>query len=168
MLPGWQGLALAASGRGDWPDPVQLPGVSSWGAALMRTAGLRPTTTIVDARHRRQGRPAPPAGRIASGRISKGAPALGVPGGLQPGRASASLLTFNYVSFLLGVGSLALVAGLSVHEADHLVAAGLAGPDLQLGGPCWAYARRPGRGGRARRASCFLAAAWSRGRQTSP
>jgi hypothetical protein len=51
------------------------------------------------------------------------------------------LLCLGWLAIGLGVLSLGLVAGLSVHEAHHLVAAGLAGPDLQLGRP--AGLRRP-------------------------
>src|SRR5262245_25470448 len=38
MLPGWQGIALAAAIRGDWPSPRLLL-LFALGAALMRAAG---------------------------------------------------------------------------------------------------------------------------------
>lgn len=38
MLPGWQGIALAAAGKGQWPDPWLLIAFFV-GAALMRAAG---------------------------------------------------------------------------------------------------------------------------------
>ncbi|PTS91472.1 UbiA family prenyltransferase, partial [Caulobacter sp. HMWF009] len=38
MLPGWQGLALAASEKGQWPNPLLLIAFFL-GAALMRAAG---------------------------------------------------------------------------------------------------------------------------------
>src|SRR5882757_7716088 len=38
MLPAWQGIALSAAARGEWPNPRLLV-VFAVGAALMRAAG---------------------------------------------------------------------------------------------------------------------------------
>ena len=105
MLPGWQGVALASAMHGLWPDPVLLALIFA-GAMLMRAAGCAYNDIVdadLDAKVARTAmRP------IASGQISKrGAWAFLIAcslGGL------IVLLSLNYLSFLLGVASLGLVA----------------------------------------------------------
>ncbi|WP_293676252.1 4-hydroxybenzoate octaprenyltransferase [uncultured Phenylobacterium sp.] len=67
MLPGWQGVALAAAMQGRWPDPAMLVLVFA-GAALMRAAGCAYNDIVdrdIDAKvARTAGRPIP------SGQIS--------------------------------------------------------------------------------------------------
>ena len=105
MLPGWQGLALAAAMRGDLPDPV-LMAEFFLGAALMRAAGCA-YNDIVDRDFDAQ--VARTAGRpIPSGQISvKQAWAFVAVCCLA---ALAILLTFPPLAIGLGAGSLALVA----------------------------------------------------------
>jgi 4-hydroxybenzoate polyprenyltransferase len=105
ILPGWQGVALAGAARGDWPDPVLLAEFVL-GGVLMRAAGCAYNDIVdadIDAKvARTAGRPIP------AGQISKRAATVFL---VVCSLASlAVLLSFNFVSFLLGVGSLALVA----------------------------------------------------------
>ena len=66
---------------------------------------------------------------------------------LQLAVGAAVLFSLNRVSILLGIAVLGLIGDLSVHEAGHLLAAGLSRPQLQLG-----RAARLDRGDRARSA----------------
>jgi 4-hydroxybenzoate polyprenyltransferase len=105
MLPGWQGVALAASEQGRWPNPWLILGVFV-GAALMRAAGCAFNDLVdrdIDAKVARTA-----ARPLASGQIA-------------PKQAVAFLVALSLVSLcillcmglpaiLLGVGSLALVA----------------------------------------------------------
>lgn len=105
MLPGWQGIALASSMRGAWPDPVLLLKIFI-GAALMRTAGCAYNDIVdrdIDAKvARTAGRP------IASGQISvRGAWLFLTACSLI---SLAILLSLNLLSVLLGIASLGLVA----------------------------------------------------------
>jgi 4-hydroxybenzoate polyprenyltransferase len=105
MLPGWQGLALAAAMRGEWPDPVLLV-LFLIGAALMRAAGCAYNDIVdadIDAKVARTAMRPIPAGQISK----RGAWAFLVAcslGGL------AILLSLNFLSVLLGIISLGLVA----------------------------------------------------------
>ncbi len=66
MLPGWQGIALSAAIRGDWPDPLLLAKFAA-GAALMRAAGCAYNDIVdrdIDARVARTARRPIPAGEI--------------------------------------------------------------------------------------------------------
>jgi 4-hydroxybenzoate polyprenyltransferase len=105
MLPGWQGIALAASARGHWPDP-RLLALFALGAALMRTAGCAFNDIVdrdIDAKVARTA-----ARPVASGAISpRAALAFAIAcslGGL------AIALSLNLMSLFLAVASLALVA----------------------------------------------------------
>ncbi len=105
MLPGWQGIALAYATRGEWPDPLLL-GLFFVGAALMRAAGCAFNDIVdadIDAKVARTAlRPIP------SGQISKaGAWAFLIVCSLA---SLAILLWLNYLSVLLGLISLGLVA----------------------------------------------------------
>jgi 4-hydroxybenzoate polyprenyltransferase len=105
MLPGWQGVALAAAGEGRWPSPWLLLAILV-GAALMRSAGCAYNDIVdrdVDARVARTAlRPIP------SGQISvRGAIAYVVIASLI---SLGILLTLGLPAILLGVASLALVA----------------------------------------------------------
>ncbi len=105
MLPGWQGIALAASAQRHWPSPYLLI-VFAVGAALMRAAGCAFNDIVdrdIDARvARTAGRP------IASGQISvKQAVAFIAVCSLI---SLGILLTLGLVAIALGIGSLALVA----------------------------------------------------------
>jgi len=105
MLPGWQGIALAAAMRGEWPDPTLLA-LFFAGAALMRAAGCAYNDIVdadIDARVARTAmRPIP------SGQISKrGAWAFLAACSLA---GLAILLSLNFLSVLLGLISLGLVA----------------------------------------------------------
>lgn len=105
MLPGWQGLALAAAADGRLPDPW-LMAAFFVGAALMRAAGCAYNDIVdrdIDAKVARTA-----ARPVASGRISvKKAWAFT---GACSLLALAILLTFPHLAIGLGVGSLALVA----------------------------------------------------------
>jgi len=105
LLPGWQGIALAAAERGQWPDPWLLIAFLV-GATLMRAAGCAFNDIVdrdIDAKVARTAmRP------LASGQISvRGALAF---------IAACSLVSFAILVCLgplaigLGVASLALVA----------------------------------------------------------
>ena len=103
MLPGWQGIALAAAARGDWPSRALLL-CSPSAPALMRAAGCA-FNDIVDRDIDARG--AASAGRPASGQVS--VPRIGVLvvcGGLS----LAILFALNILTLFLGVASLALVA----------------------------------------------------------
>jgi 4-hydroxybenzoate polyprenyltransferase len=105
MLPGWQGIALAAAIKGRWPDPWLIVAFAI-GAALMRAAGCAFNDIVdrdIDAKVARTA-----ARPIASGQISvKGALAFIVACSLV---ALAVLLTMGPLAIGLGVASLALVA----------------------------------------------------------
>jgi 4-hydroxybenzoate polyprenyltransferase len=105
MLPGWQGVALAAAGQGRWPNPWLLLAVFA-GAALMRSAGCAYNDIVdrdIDARVARTAlRPIP------SGQISvRGAMIYIAVVSLV---SLGILLTLGLPAILLGVASLGLVA----------------------------------------------------------
>ena len=105
MLPGWQGVALATSMAGRWPDLLLLAKIFA-GAALMRAAGCAYNDIVdrdLDAKvARTAGRP------VASGRISvQQAWAYLVVCSLL---AAAVLFTLPPLAIGLGIGSLVLVA----------------------------------------------------------
>ena len=105
MLPGWQGVALATSMAGRWPDLLLLAKIFA-GAALMRAAGCAYNDIVdrdLDAKvARTAGRP------VASGRISvRQAWAYRVVCSLA---AAAILFTLPPLAIGLGIGSLLLVA----------------------------------------------------------
>jgi 4-hydroxybenzoate polyprenyltransferase len=105
MLPGWQGLALAAAVRGAWPDGRLLV-LFALGAALMRAAGCAYNDIVdrnIDARVARTA-----ARPVASGAIGVGAAWVFV---ILCALVSLTiLLSLNLMSLFLGVASLALVA----------------------------------------------------------
>ena len=106
MLPGWQGVALAAAEQGRWPNPWLLAAIFV-GAALMRAAGCAYNDIVdrdFDAKvSRTAGRPIP------SGQISvKQAWAFLIACSLV---SLAILLTLGPLAIGLGVLSLGLVAG---------------------------------------------------------
>ena len=105
LLPGWQGIALAAAMERRLPD-LRLILLFAIGSALMRTAGCAFNDIVdrdIDAKVARTA-----ARPIASGQISvKGALAFIVACSLI---SLIILLTFNLATVLLGVASLALVA----------------------------------------------------------
>ena len=104
MLPGWQGIALSAAARGDWPNPRLLI-LFAAGAALMRAAGCAFNDIIdrdIDARVARTARRP-----VASGEVSvRGAWGFIA---LCAALSLAILLTLNILTLFLGVASLALV-----------------------------------------------------------
>jgi 4-hydroxybenzoate polyprenyltransferase len=105
MLPGWQGIALAAATRGEGPD-LRLLALFALGSMLMRSAGCAFNDIIdrdIDARvARTAGRP------LASGEITaRGAWIFLVACTLA---AVLVLLCLNLLCFYLGVASLGLVA----------------------------------------------------------
>ena len=104
MLPGWQGIALSAAARGDWPNPRLLI-LFAAGAALMRAAGCAFNDIIdrdIDARVARTARRP-----VASGEVSvRGAWGFIA---LCAAVSLAILLTLNILTLFLGVASLALV-----------------------------------------------------------
>jgi 4-hydroxybenzoate polyprenyltransferase len=106
MLPGWQGVALADAILGRLPD-LRLLGLIALGSTAMRAAGCA-FNDIVD--RKMDAKVARTAGRpVASGRIGVvqawaflvGLSLIGL----------CVLLCMNLTAILLGVGSLALVAG---------------------------------------------------------
>lgn len=105
MLPGWQGIALAAAKDGDYPD-WKLLALFFLGAALMRAAGCAYNDVVdrdIDAKvARTMGRPIP-AGQIT---VRQAFVFIGAccAAGL------AILLTMGPLAIALGVASLALVA----------------------------------------------------------
>src|SRR3954454_22362901 len=106
MLPGWQGIALAAAMQGHWPDPVLLV-LFFAGAALMRAAGCAYNDIVdrdIDAKVARTAARPIPAGQISV----KQAWAFVAGCSLV---SLLILLTMGPLAIGLGVGSLALVAG---------------------------------------------------------
>ena len=105
ILPGWQGIALAAAMVGHTPN-LWLLGLFFVGAALMRAAGCAYNDIVdrdIDAKvARTAGRPIP------SGQISVGAAWAFVIGCSLA--SLVILLSLNLLSIALGIGSLALVA----------------------------------------------------------
>ena len=105
MLPGWQGIALAAATDGRAPS-LRLLALFALGATLMRAAGCAFNDIVdrdIDARVARTARRPIPAGEISVG----GAVVFLVVCSLV---SLAILLSFNLLSLYLGVASLALVA----------------------------------------------------------
>ncbi|ENZ80385.1 MULTISPECIES: 4-hydroxybenzoate octaprenyltransferase [Caulobacter] len=106
MLPGWQGIALAAAERGRWPDPLLLLAVFV-GAALMRAAGCAFNDIVdrdFDAQVARTAMRPIPAGQISVKQAWM----------FLVGCSLVSLmilLTLGWVAIGLGVLSLGLVAG---------------------------------------------------------
>lgn len=106
MLPGWQGIALAAAERGRWPDPLLLLAVFV-GAALMRAAGCAFNDIVdrdFDAQVARTAMRPIPAGQITVRQAWM----------FLIGCSLVSLmilLTLGWVAIGLGVLSLGLVAG---------------------------------------------------------
>jgi len=105
LLPGWQGIALAAAMERRLPD-LRLIVLFAVGSALMRAAGCAFNDIVdrdIDAKVARTA-----ARPLASGQISvKGALAFVAACCLI---SLAILLTFNWATIALGVASLALVA----------------------------------------------------------
>ncbi|WP_426043990.1 4-hydroxybenzoate octaprenyltransferase [Caulobacter sp. DWR3-1-2] len=105
MLPGWQGIALAAAGKGQWPNPWLLIAFFL-GAALMRAAGCAFNDIIdrdFDAQVSRTAMRPIPAGLISV----KQAWAFVI------GCCAVSfliLITLGWLAIGLGIASLALVA----------------------------------------------------------
>ncbi len=105
MLPGWQGIALAAAAEGKAPN-LRLLALFAIGAALMRAAGCAFNDIVdrdIDARVARTANRPIPAGQISV----RGATVFLVACSLA---SLAILLSFNLLSLYLGVASLALVA----------------------------------------------------------
>lgn len=105
MLPGWQGIALAAAMESRWPDPL-LMAAFFVGAALMRAAGCAYNDIVdrdFDAKVARTAARPIPAGQISV----KQAWAFVVACAMI---SLAILLTMGPVAIGLGVASLALVA----------------------------------------------------------
>jgi 4-hydroxybenzoate polyprenyltransferase len=105
LLPGWQGVALACSEKGRWPDLMLLLAIFV-GAFVMRGAGCAFNDLVdrdVDAKvARTAGRP------VASGQITP-KQALGYSVGLSI-VGLCILLTMNWTAIALGVASVLLVA----------------------------------------------------------
>ena len=105
LLPGWQGISLAAAMERRLPD-LRLIVLFAIGSALMRAAGCAFNDIVdrdIDAKVARTA-----ARPLASGQISvKGAAAYIVACGLI---SLVILLSFNLTTVILGVASLALVA----------------------------------------------------------
>ena len=121
---------------------VRRPATASAAAATSNCCAVRasapsscaapaaPITTSWTAISTRQGRAhAGPADSLRRGERQGG---VGVPRGAMPGRARDPAAA-QPVLGRAGGGVADPDRGLSFHEADHLVAAGVAGPDLQLG-----------------------------------
>ena len=104
MLPGWQGIALAAATQQSWPDPALLV-LFALGAALMRAAGCAYNDIVdrdIDAKvARTAGRPIP------SGQITVRQAWMFVAGCSL--FALAILLRLGPLAIGLGIGSLVLV-----------------------------------------------------------
>ncbi len=104
MIPGWQGIALAAARFGRWPDARLLLAFLA-GALLMRAAGCAVNDIAdrdFDARvSRTAARP------VASGRI--GRPAAALFAVACTGASVAILLFLNLASFWLALASLPLI-----------------------------------------------------------
>jgi 4-hydroxybenzoate polyprenyltransferase len=106
MLPGWQGIALAAAEQGRWPNPLLLLAVFL-GAALMRAAGCA-FNDIVDRDFDAQ------VARTAMRPIPAGLITVKQAWAFLIGCSLISLLillTLGWVAIGLGVLSLGLVAG---------------------------------------------------------
>jgi 4-hydroxybenzoate polyprenyltransferase len=105
MLPGWQGIALAAAMEGRWPN-LWLLAAFAIGAALMRAAGCAYNDIVdrdIDAKvARTAGRP------LASGAISVKAASAFL--GALSLAALLILLTLGPLAIGLGIASLGLVA----------------------------------------------------------
>src|SRR5579864_1833377 len=105
LLPGWQGIALAAAIERRWPSPWLIVAFAL-GAALMRAAGCAYNDIVdrdIDAQvARTANRP------VASGRISVRRAWLFVAACLV--LSFAILLTFNPLAVLTGAASLPLIA----------------------------------------------------------
>ena len=105
MLPGWQGIALASSGKGEWPNPWLLIAFFV-GAALMRAAGCA-FNDIVDRDFDAQ------VSRTAMRPIPAGLISVKQAWGFLIGCCLISfgiLVTLGWLAIGLGVASLALVA----------------------------------------------------------
>jgi 4-hydroxybenzoate polyprenyltransferase len=105
MLPGWQGIALAASMRGLWPDG-RLLAAFALGAVLMRASGCAVNDIVdrdIDARVARTA-----ARPVASGQISRRA--AGVFAAVCLLASAAILLLLDRTAAWLAVASLPLVA----------------------------------------------------------
>jgi 4-hydroxybenzoate polyprenyltransferase len=105
MLPGWQGIALAAAMQGRWPNPWLLAAFTA-GAALMRAAGCAYNDIVdrdIDAKVARTA-----ARPLAAGQISVKA-ASAFLGGCSLA-ALAILVTFGPLAIGLGFASLVLIA----------------------------------------------------------
>jgi 4-hydroxybenzoate polyprenyltransferase len=105
MLPGWQGIALASSGKGEWPNPWLLIAFFV-GAALMRAAGCA-FNDIVDRDFDAQ------VSRTAMRPIPAGLISVKQAWGFVIGCCLVSfgiLVTLGWLAIGLGVASLALVA----------------------------------------------------------
>lgn len=105
MLPGWQGIALAAAISGQLPD-LRLLGLFALGAALMRSAGCAYNDIVdrdIDAKVARTARRP-----IASGQIS--AKQAWVFVAACCAASFLILISLPPLAIALGVGSLALVA----------------------------------------------------------
>jgi 4-hydroxybenzoate polyprenyltransferase len=105
MLPGWQGIALAAAGQGQWPNPWLLLAFFV-GAALMRAAGCA-FNDIVDRDFDAQ------VSRTAMRPIPAGLITVKQAWGFVIGCSLVSfliLLTLGWLAIGLGVLSLGLVA----------------------------------------------------------
>ncbi|HXQ46247.1 MAG TPA: UbiA family prenyltransferase [Caulobacteraceae bacterium] len=105
LLPGWQGIALAAAMQRRWPDPWLIVAFAL-GAALMRAAGCAYNDIVdrdIDAKvARTASRP------VASGRIRVAHAWLFI--GACAMASFVILLTFNPLAVALGAASLLLVA----------------------------------------------------------
>ncbi len=105
MLPGWQGIALAAAGKGQWPNPWLLIAFFV-GAALMRAAGCA-FNDIVDRDFDAQ------VSRTAMRPIPAGLISVKQAWGFLIGCCLVSfgiLVTLGWLAIGMGVASLALVA----------------------------------------------------------
>ncbi|MFD3265100.1 4-hydroxybenzoate octaprenyltransferase [Phenylobacterium ferrooxidans] len=105
MLPGWQGIALAAAMESRWPDPL-LMAAFFVGAALMRAAGCAYNDIVdrdFDAKVARTAARPIPAGQISVRQAWVFVVACAM-------ISLAILLTMGPVAIGLGVASLALVA----------------------------------------------------------
>ncbi|MEJ2817992.1 4-hydroxybenzoate octaprenyltransferase [Caulobacter sp. CCG-8] len=106
MLPGWQGIALAAAGKGEWPNPWLLIAFFV-GAALMRAAGCA-FNDIVDRDFDAQ------VSRTAMRPIPAGLITVKQAWAFVVGCCLVSfgiLVCLGWLAIGLGVASLALVAG---------------------------------------------------------
>ena len=125
LFPGWWGIALASQ---RWPDPLLLL-LFAIGAVAMRGAGCT-LNDIADRDYdgqvaRTRLRPLP------SGAVSVRQAVIFLL--LQLTIGAAVLFSLNRTTILLGAAVLVLDRHLPVHEAHHLLAAGISGPQFQLG-----------------------------------